>query len=74
MDNKFISKPVFLTYEEVEKYKKNDKHGLALCQCPIPIYLPDGMNAHIVEYDKIYVCGDCNTMILLSKKTDKGIF
>lgn len=70
----FISKPVFLTHEEVEKYKKDDKHGLALCQCPIPIYLPDGVNAHVVEYDKIYICKDCYTLVLLSKKFDKGLF
>ena len=71
---KFISKPVFLTYEEVEKYKKDNKHGLALCQCPIPIYLPNGVNAHVVEYNKIYVCANCNTMVMLCRKPDKDLF
>jgi hypothetical protein len=62
-----LSEPVFLTYEEVEKYKKDDKYGLDICQCPIPIYLPDGENVHIVEYDKPYTCAKCGTKMMLCK-------
>ena len=64
----FISKPVFLSYKEAEQYIKDDKCGLAICQCSIPINTPDGVNVHIVEYDKIYVCPVCNTMVLIHKK------
>lgn len=60
-----LSEPVFLSNEEAEKYKKDGKHGLAICQCPIPILLPDGVNAHVVEYDKSYICKKCGTKMAL---------
>ncbi len=62
-----FSRPVFLSYEEAEKYKKDDKYGLAICACTNPICTPDGVNAHIVEYDKTYLCSYCKTTVLTHK-------
>lgn len=60
-----LSEPVFLSNEEAEKINNSKTKGLAVCQCPIPIYLPDGVNAHIVEYNTPYTCAKCGTGMTL---------
>jgi len=60
-----LSEPVFLTFEEAEKINNSKTKGLAICQCPIAVLLPNGVNGHIVEYNKPYTCAKCGTGITL---------
>lgn len=60
-----LSEPVFLTNEEAEKINNSKTHGLAICECPIAILLPDGVNAHVVEYNTPYTCAKCGTNMTL---------
>ena len=60
-----LSEPVFLTFEEADKINNSKTQGLAVCQCPIPILLPNGTNCHIVEYNKPYTCAKCGTDMTL---------
>ena len=45
--------------------------GLAICQCPLPI-TDEGYYAHIVEYNKEYVCTKCNTIMMLVNSRDSA--
>lgn len=68
--NYIESEPVFIPYEKANDEVKDKT--TAICKCPIPILLPDGMNVHIVDYNKQYICKKCGT-IMCALKDDRNI-
>lgn len=60
-----LSEPVFLTFEEADKINNSKTKGLAICECPIALTLPNGVNDHVVEYNMPYTCAKCGTGITL---------
>ena len=53
-----ISKPIFLSSQEINKIQMEKKKALGWCVCPLPI-LETGQWLHIVNYNETYKCPNC---------------
>jgi len=55
-----FSEPILLSFQDINKIQAEKKEAVAICQCPFPI-LKTGQWVHVVNYNKNYICPDCNT-------------